>query len=243
MSSDEDTGDVTTDSSASEEESGDDQLPEGLRDCSFGELVELREKIGTKKFDAVYSSKKSSLQSDEAKEKKQFTRTNKNRPVEKSSKQRVSAFKDPLRKKKVARDPRFDDLSGKLNPDLFQKSYDFIESYQSTEKKELRREAKRTRDPNRKLEINTMLSRLDQQERRDQQRKEQQAAKRETRKHQQDLIKQGKKPFYLKKSDQKKLEIATKFAELKKTNKLDKFSIKKRKRNASRDRRKLPTVD
>ena len=35
----------------------------------------------------------------------------------------------------VARDPRFDDLSGKLNPDLFQKSYDFIESYQSTEKK------------------------------------------------------------------------------------------------------------
>ena len=36
---------------------------------------------------------------------------------------------------KVKRDPRFDDRSGHLNPDLFRKSYAFVEDQKEKEKK------------------------------------------------------------------------------------------------------------
>ena len=39
---------------------------------------------------------------------------------------------------------------------------------------------------------------------------------------------------------QKKLEMAQKYKELKRSGKLDKFLSKKRKKNASRDRKQLP---
>ena len=42
---------------------------------------------------------------------------------------------------------------------------------------------------------------------------------------------------------QRKLEIETKFAELKKKGKLDRFMEKKRKRNAARDRKAVPVAE
>lgn len=41
-------------------------------------------------------------------------------------------------------------------------------------------------------------------------------------------------------ADKKKLELAEKYSELKKSGKLENFLSKKRKRNAGKDRRKLP---
>ncbi|TMS23345.1 Ribosomal RNA processing protein 36-like protein, partial [Larimichthys crocea] len=46
--------------------------------------------------------------------------------------------------------------------------------------------------------------------------------------------------FFLKNSDKKKLQLAEKYQELKKSGKLENFLSKKRKRNAGKDRRKLP---
>ena len=69
----------------------------------------------------------------------------------------------------------------------------------------------------------------------------------------------GKKPFHIKKCKrlqcslllyhrlfdsytavQKKIELAHKYMELKKSGKLEKFMTKKRKKNARRDRKQLP---
>merc|ERR1712150_101108 len=50
-----------------------------------------------------------------------------------------------------------------------------------------------------------------------------------------------KKTFYLKKSDQKKMELAQKYEALKTSGKLDSYLAKKRKRNAAKERKRLPT--
>ena len=47
-------------------------------------------------------------------------------------------------------------------------------------------------------------------------------------------VKEGKKPFFLKKSERKKLTLAEKFKELKQSGKLEKYMEKKRKRNAAK---------
>ena len=47
--------------------------------------------------------------------------------------------------------------------------------------------------------------------------------------------------FYLLIGDLKKLELAEKYKELQKSGKLDKYLSKKRKKNASKEKKKLPT--
>ena len=84
---------------------------------------------------------------------------------------------------------------------------------------------------------------------------------REHKKAERELMKKGKKPFHIKKCEihqdstilsnmsstvliytatQRKIELAQKYSELKKSGKLKKFMSKKRKKNSSRDRKRLP---
>jgi ribosomal RNA-processing protein 36 len=63
------------------------------------------------------------------------------------------------------------------------------------------------------------------------------------RKHEErDAVASGKNPFYLKRKDKKKVELHAKFKDLQETGKLSKFMAKKRKKNASKDHRWLPTA-
>ena len=56
-------------------------------------------------------------------------------------------------------------------------------------------------------------------------------------------VKEGKKkPFFLKKSERKKLSLAEKFKELKQNGKLEKYMEKKRKRNAAKLKKALPSA-
>ena len=50
----------------------------------------------------------------------------------------------------------------------------------------------------------------------------------------------GKKPFYLKKQDKRKLELIDKFSELKESGKLERALAKKRRKNAQKDHRFAP---
>lgn len=54
-------------------------------------------------------------------------------------------------------------------------------------------------------------------------------------------IQNGKKPYFLKKSDIKSIVLDERYKELKKDGKLNKFLAKKRKHNASKDRTLLPS--
>ena len=55
-------------------------------------------------------------------------------------------------------------------------------------------------------------------------------------------VKEGKKRFFLKKSEKKKQELIQKYQELKSTGRLQKAIEKKRKKNAQKDRRYMPSA-
>lgn len=53
-------------------------------------------------------------------------------------------------------------------------------------------------------------------------------------------MRDGFKPYYLKRNEQRKLELVEKYEELKSSGRLDKFMEKRRKKNAAKDHRYLP---
>lgn len=59
-----------------------------------------------------------------------------------------------------ARDPRFDSLSGNFNQDLFEKSYAFLEDYRKAEVEQLTKELKKTKNEERRRELQAVLSRM-----------------------------------------------------------------------------------
>ncbi|KAL4676497.1 hypothetical protein H8959_010642 [Pygathrix nigripes] len=143
-------------------------------------------------------------------------------------------------KQLVARDPRFDDLSGVYNPEVFDKTYQFLNDIRAKEKELVKKQLKKHRSGKEHEKLQQLLQRMEQQEMAQQERKQQQelhlALKRERRAQAQ----QGHRPYFLKKSEQRQLALAEKFKELKRSKKLENFLSRKRRRNAGKDRRHLP---
>uniref|UniRef100_A0A3B5AY62 rRNA biogenesis protein RRP36 n=1 Tax=Stegastes partitus TaxID=144197 RepID=A0A3B5AY62_9TELE len=146
------------------------------------------------------------------------------RPMEISAKKPAPFLRQvvPVRKPTL-RDPRFDDLSGEYKPEIFEKTYKFINDIRHREK-----------------EVREGLKSAENQERARKSREQQRERELQFRREQRERANQGAQPFFLKKSEKKKLQLAEKYQELKKSGKLDSFLSKKRKRNAGKDRRKLP---
>ncbi|KAF9970531.1 rRNA biogenesis protein rrp36 [Actinomortierella ambigua] len=168
-------------------------------------------------------------------------RDNKNRPMEVTSKKPVGRFRQvvevPAAKR---RDPRFDSLSGKLNEDLFERSYGFLKDYQQDEMKKLRELIKKEKNQELKEKMQGELSRMVDRQSTDAARKRQMEIKREHKRKERDLIAQGKKPFFLKRADQKKLALIEKFESLKGSPKaLSKAMERRRKRNAAKEKTKV----
>ncbi|KGL84852.1 Ribosomal RNA processing protein 36, partial [Tinamus guttatus] len=164
------------------------------------------------------------------------------RPVEMSAKKPVPFLRRVVPvTKKVQRDPRFDDLSGEYNPEIFLKTYSFLDSIKKREKEMIQKQLKKCRNVEQKEQLQQLLRRMTQQE--EEQKKRQKWRERELslKRQQRELAQQGKKPFFLKKSEKRKLELAEKYAELKRSGKLESFLNKKRKRNAIKDKRRLPS--
>ncbi|GAA6110104.1 ribosomal RNA processing protein 36 homolog [Tachysurus ichikawai] len=211
-----------------------------LSTMSFEEIMRLQSKIGTKACNKLIRKHKTNEN-----ERKQnpgpAKRSNKDRPEEISAKKpvaflrRVGSVKAP-----ILRDPRFDDLSGEFKPEVFSQTYKFINDIRQREAEMVKKKLKKIKSNAKKEEMKSFLKRLENQkrnlERRDQQREKELGYKKKRRV----LVGDGQRPFYLKKSEQKKLQLAEKYSELKKSGKLENFMSKKRKRNAVKDRRRMP---
>eukprot|EP00794_Sanderia_malayensis_P020097 gene20097-22067_t len=224
-----------------------------LADVPFEDLEKLRERVSTSEYTAaVFGStgiKKRNAPSSEAEEKERETselfaenrKKHDSRPMEMSSKKRVSRFRRVVMAKgKATRDPRFDDLSGNLNEELFKKSYGFLEGMKKKEKKAIQQQMKKEKNLEKKAALRKLLQRMEQQETREKQAEERRVREHEIKKKEMEAVQQGKKPFYMKKSEKKKLELVEKYKHLKESGKLEKYLSKKRKRNAAKDRRNLP---
>ncbi|KAF6718917.1 Ribosomal RNA processing-like protein 36 [Oryzias melastigma] len=229
---DEEDGDLEESESGEEEEDG---VDEEMSTMSFEEILKLQNKVGTKVFNEVAFDSSRSPRSSKKK------RLNKNRPMEISAKKPAPFLRQvvPI-KKPVVRDPRFDDLSGEYKPEIYEQTYKFISDIKQREKEIIQKKLKKTKRNGQKEKLQFLLKRLENQERARETREKQRERELQFKREQRARADQGARPFFLKKSDKKKLQLAEKYQDLKKSGKLEKFLSKKRKRNAGKDRRKLP---
>ncbi|CAG8441786.1 16645_t:CDS:2 [Acaulospora colombiana] len=191
------------------------------------------------------SESESSSEVEEVKKVSLTRRRNKHRPLEISSKKPVGRFRrvvDLSSNVKKRRDPRFDNLSGKFNEDLFEKSYDFLNEYKKSEIEELRNRINKEKDPEEAGKLKQLLSKLQSKLSHEQNLKRKKRLKHERKKVELELVARGKAPFYLKKSEEKKLELVDKFEKIQQSNPkaLDKIIEKRRKRNAAKEHKRVP---
>ncbi|PKI65307.1 hypothetical protein CRG98_014271 [Punica granatum] len=161
--------------------------------------------------------------------------------MEVSCKKPVSRFREVIQAtKRVVRDPRFESLCGNLDVEGFKKRYNFLyENELPAEREELQKQLKKTKSPKEMGEIKSRIAWIDKQLK--------ESAKHTDaailaghKKREREATKQGKKPFYLKKSEIRKQRLIKKYHSLKEEGKLEAFIEKKRRKNASKDHRYMP---
>lgn len=121
---------------------------------SFEELLELKNKLGSKQYNQTVHGISKKMP------KTEFKRANKNRPREVSSKIRVKLNTKAPVKKTVSRDPRFDPLCGSYDDKIFKTNYTFIKDIKKSEKAQLEKEYVECEDPRRKQQIQLVMQRL-----------------------------------------------------------------------------------
>ncbi|XP_043969232.1 ribosomal RNA processing protein 36 homolog [Gambusia affinis] len=233
---DDDEGDAEEEGDDGTELQTEERIRKELSNMPFEDVIKLQQQVGTKVFnEAAFNNKKCRPVSSKK-------RLNKNRPMEISSKIPPSFLRQVVpAKKSTRRDPRFDSLSGEYKPEIFEKTYKFINDLKHREKEVIKKQLKQTKTNRKKKEkLEFLLKRLDNQERARLIQEQQRERELQFKKQQRERASQGEQPFFLKKSEKKKLQLAEKYQELKKSGKLENFLSKKRKRNAGKDRRKLP---
>lgn len=216
-----------------------DQIRAELAEMSFEDLQKLKEKIGTKIYnESLFGPRK------KVKKVVDFSRDNKNRPREMTAKRPVSRYKEVIQaKKKICRDPRFDNLCGTFNEKAFKNAYSFISEYKENDLKKLKKELKNTEDPKLIKKIKYLIQRLENQLREERKQKEKEEHKVEEKKTLVEAIKKGEKPKFKKKSEQKVLDLVSQYETLKNSGKLKKHIQRLRKKTVRKDRAKLTMSD
>ncbi|KAI9847817.1 MAG: rRNA biogenesis protein rrp36 [Sclerophora amabilis] len=268
LANDDDASDLDERSSSS---SGDESIGDDIGAISFGALAKAQQSIGKRKrgsnkgstghserLDAVRQrlralkeeggglERKTAGKDD--KEEYSTKRSSKHAPTIISSKRAVSRKREVLPMTKLeARDPRFDSLSGPVDSDKMRKNYAFLEEYRDEEMKQLKHAIKRTKDEEAKEKLKkqllSMFSLI-----RQENKKKSQASKdkrqeilRSHRAAEKELVKQGKKPFYLKKAEQSKLALISHYDSMK-SKQRDRAMERRRKKNTARDRKGMPVA-
>lgn len=221
--------DESLSSSSSSEDEEEEEIEKELADVTFEELQKARSNGAHAFF------KKPA-------EDRNLKRANKNRPMEASSKKPVPAFRDVIQApKKVIRDPRFESLCGTFDNDRFRKRYNFLyENDLPAERQALKRQLRKYKDPERRSEIEERIAWVDKQLKSDSTKNIETQILAKHKKKEREAAKQGKRPFYLKKSEIRKQRLVEKFNNLKSSGNLESYIEKKRKRNAAKDHRFMP---
>ncbi|KAI1180794.1 hypothetical protein F4777DRAFT_173045 [Nemania sp. FL0916] len=184
-------------------------------------------------------------------------RSSKHAPTEMTSKRQVSRFREVVSIPKVLpRDPRFSAASGPVDEARARKAYAFLDDYRDDEMAQLQEEIKKIKSKSKskgksknkapteaeaeRIEelartLKSMQSRKESRARRD---KEEELVA-QHRRAEKELVAQGKKPFYLKKSEQKKQLLRDRFAGMK-TKQVDRAIERRRKKLTARERRTMP---
>lgn len=141
--------------------------------------------------------------------------------------------------KRVVRDPRFEASSGMVDEEKVARNYDFLDSYRDDEMVELKKAIKVTKDEavkeRLKRELLSMESRKKAKVRKDNAKEVLERHRREEK----ELVKQGKQPFYLKKSEQRERVLKEQYEGLKGKG-LERVIERRRKKVEGKEKRNMP---
>ncbi|MCJ1225346.1 rRNA biogenesis protein rrp36 [Toensbergia leucococca] len=253
--SDQKTEDTTdqSDSQIEEAENYYQDIPQATAIISFGALAKAQDIFGKRKRneqskDPRDSTKPLEYRDSEAVERRagkkdlrDFSRSSKHAPIELSSKKAVSRRREVIPITKLDyRDPRFEPLSGPIDESKIKQNYSFLDDYRDSEIAELKNSIRQTRDVEAKEELKRALLRKESRKKTQQAKDKQQDVLRKHRAKEKELILQGKKPFYLKSAEQKKLALVERFEGMK-GKQAEKAIERRRKKKAGMERKGMPS--
>ncbi|KAF4629450.1 hypothetical protein G7Y89_g8692 [Cudoniella acicularis] len=235
---------------SNESESESEEEPEEVASISFGALAKAEATLsgsGKRKKKSVEAGKDDGWENNEAlerkagrKDRRDFSRASKHAPTELSSKKAVSRKREVVFViKRQARDPRFEPTNGPADEGKIRKLYGFLDDYREDEMKELKGKIKSTKDEAEKERLKRTLLSMEEKKKAQARRDREQAVLDRHRKEEKELVKQGKKPFYLKKTEQKKRVLLDQYGELK-GKQLDHVIVRRRKKVEGKEKKNMP---
>jgi ribosomal RNA-processing protein 36 len=168
-------------------------------------------------------------------------RSSKHAPAVQSSKRMVSRKRKVVDvKKPVFRDPRFDNVSGPA-PDehVVGKRYSFLNDYRSSEIADLRSTIKKTKSQDEKERLKKRLLSMESQQKARENKEQLQEVARAHKQKEKELVKEGKQPFFLKKSEQKKIALVDRFQNMK-SKQREHVIERRRKKVTAKERKNMP---
>ncbi|KAF2128726.1 DUF947-domain-containing protein [Dothidotthia symphoricarpi CBS 119687] len=168
-------------------------------------------------------------------------RPSKHAPAVQSSKRMVSRKRQVVDvKKPVSRDPRFENINGPLPDDnTIGNRYGFLDDYRKSEIADLRSTIRKSKNEGEKERLKRQLLPMESQQKTRENKEAQQHVIRNHKQKEKELVKQGKQPFYLKKSEQKKIALIDRFQNMK-SKQRDHVIERRRKKVTAKERRNMP---
>ncbi len=190
--------------------------------------------------DSSWEDKEASERKEGRKDHRDFNRSSKHAPTEMSSKKAVSRKREVVPViKRAYRDPRFDSLTGPVDESKFKAAYSFLDDYREDEMKELKTAIKATKDEEAKDKLKRALMSMESRKKAQLRKSKEQEILDRHRNEEKELVKQRKKPFYLKKAEQKKRVLLDTFGDLK-GRQLDHVIERRRKKIESKEKKNMP---
>ncbi|GME27815.1 rrna processing protein [Neofusicoccum parvum] len=173
--------------------------------------------------------------------KKSKSRTSKHAPAVMSSKKPVSRKREVLApKKRVARDPRFDALSGgPVDENQLKHNYAFLDQYRDSEMAELKTAIKKTKNEDDKAILKRKLLSMESQKKAKESKERREKVVKEHKKQEKEAVKEGKTPFFLKKSEVKKRALVDQFSNMKGKQR-ERLIERRRKKATAKERKNMP---
>ncbi|KAF5980265.1 kinase [Fusarium coicis] len=245
-------------SSSEDDDDGDEMEEEGIRgassdedeeEVSFGALAKAQaslpsagRKSKSKKSadeDAPRTETPAPRKSTKSKDDPKPKRSSKHAPQEQTSKKPVSRRREILPdNRRQYRDPRFDPLVGRVDEEKASKAYAFLDEYRDKEMADLRAQIKKTKDSYEKDNLKRQLQSMESRKKANMRRQEEERLLKEHRQKEKELVAQGKTPFYLKKSEQKKQLLVNRYEGMSK-GQVDRAIERKRKKVAGKEKKEL----
>lgn len=167
-------------------------------------------------------------------------RSSKHAPMAQASNRQVTRKRQVIDvPKRQVRDPRFGPLGGPVDDAALAKKYSFINDYQDSEMAELKAAIKKSKNEDDKAVLKRKLLSMESKKKARENKEREQAVVREHRKKEKEAIAQGKNPFYLKKSEQKKQALVNKFDSMKSKDR-ERLIERRRKKVSQKEKKNMP---